>query len=350
MSSPLCPALYRRLEERFGTVHIANEGEKLITTGVTSAILSSRSAQGRGGTGTRPREEVLHAGEYYRVCCPKCRDTRYRLWINHRAHQYPWLVVCYNEKCYGTVQARDALLFSIFNSRPPKNLKINPGREDSGVLAATSLPDGTVPLRNLPLSHHANDYLDSRGYDPWVLSDVYGVGYCSSSQQFPQVSDRIVIPIHMEGKLVGWQGRYIGEENWKSSPFPKYYGKPGMPKRLMLYNHDVAASHPFVVIEEGTTDVWSTGPMAMGLLGKTISFTQGRILAFEPFRRKPIVLMLDPDAYLETEAAADELRQTHPGGLVVVNLPDGMDPGKFTPEVNLSLIHAAAKEQGVKLS
>ena len=36
--------------------------------------------RGRG----KPEFQASNPGEYYRIACPFCLDTRHRLWINHR--------------------------------------------------------------------------------------------------------------------------------------------------------------------------------------------------------------------------------------------------------------------------
>ena len=93
MTSPLQPELYRRLESRLGPVIIANEGEELVGWAATDPC-----------TG-RPRLEVIMPGEYYRVSCPFCTDTRHRLYVNHRWGLWVpelrtdnlWLAHCFNE-------------------------------------------------------------------------------------------------------------------------------------------------------------------------------------------------------------------------------------------------------------
>lgn len=342
---PLVPDLYRRLEAHFGSVIIANQQEEMIVQNA-GKLTGSRLATG-GYTTSKPN--VLHYGEYYRICCPKCQDTRYRLWVNHRAVEFPWFIVCYNEDCYKSAQTRDQLLFTLYKTRRPQRPKVNRGRRDSATLQQTVAPGVLTRLDNLPMSHPANAYLsDERGFDPWELGRKYSISYCGSSVDFPQCSNKIIIPIHMNGALVGWQARFIGERNWKMSSSPKYWDKPGMPKRLMLYNHDQAVHYPWVGLQEGVTDVWATGPMMMSLLGSTITFAQRRLLAFD-FRLKPIVVMLDGEAQLENEAITAELKKEHQAGVVMVTLPEGVDPGSQKPSVNLDLIYAAADQQQVVL-
>ncbi len=346
-SSPLSPQLYHRLVERFGEVKVANEGESMVAYQKT-ALTASRNAP---ATRSTQKMEIVHPGEYYRVCCPRCGDTRFRLWVHHRVVEFPWLLICYNDQktCYDSAVKREAFLFHVFKSRPPKRLPVRRGQAHSGKLGEVDPAGKLTRLDQLPVSHPANDYLAGRGYDPWELGRVYGVSYCESSVRYPLCRDRIIIPVVMNGKTVGWQARFIGERDWKSCPVPKYWDLPGMAKRMMFYNHDQAAKAPWTGLQEGVTDVWSTGPMMMGLLGSTVSFAQRQILSFPPFRTKPIVIMLDGDARVENELITDQLQREHPGGVVMVDLPTDTDPGDLSPESNLATIYAAAKNQGVVL-
>lgn len=348
MAGPLTPELYEKLVQRFGSVLIANAQEEMVFRN-RGSLLSSRDVR-CSTVQAVTKADIAHYGEYYRVCCPKCNDTRYRLWINHRAVEFPWLIVCYNENCYDSIQARDQLIFFLFKTRRPKKPVVHRGKRDTATLKLVEPPGKLTRLDNLPRTHHANEYLaDERGYDPWELGRLYGVSYCEYSERYPQCNNKIIIPVVMNGKMVGWQARFIGERNWKASALPKYWDMPGMPKRLMLYNHDLASLCPWVCLVEGVTDVWSSGTYSMALLGSTITFAQRRILAYSPFKLKPIVLMLDGDAYLENEAITEELRREHPAPVVQVNLPPDVDPGGLTPEANLDLIYQAAREQGVVL-
>ena len=64
----LCPELYFKLKKLFGQVHVNNRGVGMVMR--------------PSSNGERPTSIVN--GEYYRVCCPFCKETRHRLYINHR--------------------------------------------------------------------------------------------------------------------------------------------------------------------------------------------------------------------------------------------------------------------------
>lgn len=351
---PLTPDLYDRLVAHFGAVVIANDGEAAVVhrgASTGAALVTPRTVTGEVPAGGRVKAEIVHPGEYYRVNCPKCGDARKRLWVNHQAVEFPWLIRCYNEPCFDSAEARDQLIFMLYKTRRPRAPRVSRGRrDDHAELRAVEPPGPIVTLDRLPPDHPARLYLGGvRGYDTDYLGRAYGVAYCAHSPRYRQCSDRIVVPVLMQGVLVGWQARFIGDLDWKAQQIPKYWDMPGMPKRLVFYNHDLAARCPWVVMVEGVTDVWSVGPMAFSLLGSSLSFGQRRLLGFEPFCRKPLVVMLDADARDANQAITEDLRRNHPGGVVTVALPDRLDPGGLTPEVNHAFIHQAAAAQGVTL-
>ena len=125
---PLNPILYRALERRFGPVLVADEGSAMVSTRAPSAFNSDRT-----------NLVILAAGEYYKVCCPFCRDSRHRLWINHMYGQPDtsgfrnnWLAYCYNENCIdspGRRQQLEHLIFGLTNRRERASaMPISPGR------------------------------------------------------------------------------------------------------------------------------------------------------------------------------------------------------------------------------
>jgi len=82
------------------------------------------------------------------------------------------------------------------------------------------------------------------------------MGYCNSvfDNAYYPLTGRIFIPVIMNGMLVGWQGRYIGDPDWKVSRVQKYFNLRGMSKKDMLYNFDVAKNQPMVVLVEGAAE------------------------------------------------------------------------------------------------
>jgi DNA primase len=159
---------------------------------------------------------------------------------------------------------------------------------------------------------------------------------------------RIYVPIRMGGRLVGWQGRYAGELDWGATGKPKYYNAPGMRKGQLLYNYDQALRQPLVVVVEGVTDVWRVGPAGVALFGKSASPEQARLLA-AGWHGKPVVVLLDADAADEAEKVRRQVAALHPEQVVVVTLPDGLDPGSCPRDELWKYLLDQAIRQGANL-
>lgn len=345
----LCPDLYQKLRSNFqGGVIIANQGE-------ACNLMTSMQSDGTRFT------SIHHSGEYYRVNCPFCDDTRHRLWVNHMYGQTDgngrpmyFLATCYNEQCMDDFDNRRRFQNAIFgfrnaNHRHHAAFALNQGEWiDPTQLAKVEPPGQMIPMSHLARSmpdHAAVKYLvHDRRYSLHTLNH-YDIGYCTYAPRYPEAAGRVIFPIRMREEFVGWQARYIGTADWRV--VPKYYGMPGMRKRLMLYNYDHAKHMPFVVLVEGCTDVHSVGDPSVALLGKSISMYQ-MTLILSTWHGKPIVLLLDPDALEETRSAVADLRQN---GAVVVEiiLPEGYDPGDYDRRTIWQIIHAQARDRGVIL-
>lgn len=348
----LCPTLYNALRERVpGGVVFANQGE--------SMVQQSTLDRQRGQYHTY----VVHSGEYYRVNCLFCDDTRHRLWVNHMfgqpdANGQPmrFLVVCYNEDCLADPNKWKDFCDTIFGFRNLHHRQsaidlgftVTEGASVDPMLTDVDMPGDCPPITSLYPQHKAWQYMvGERNYAPAVL-DHYRVCYCRkvSNPRWSTMLDRIVFPIFMRGKLVGWQGRYVGKANWQVTP--KYYGLPGMRKRFMLYNYDNARDQPYVVVTEGPTDVHSIGDTAVALLGKNLSQYQINLLV-STWEGKPIILMLDADAIEENRAAVTDLENMGTNPIIQVDLPDGYDPGDYSRVALLNAIRQRADASGVQL-
>lgn len=351
----LCKGLYDKLWQVFDRrISIANEGEPF------------RSTVTRSMTG-RTRMDVSESGEYYCVACPFCNDTRKRLWINHMFGQldhdgWPmkFLAICYNEHCMDKADNRARLYDIIYGFRNANQRNSGPVfgvREvefDDNQAPQVATPPGLVlPLTDLYQSnpnHPALLYmLYIRQYSLEKLAR-WGVGYCSSAvPRFIAATNRIIFPIIFNGQYVGWQGRYIGDlPDW--SGVPKYYTMPGLKKQRMFYNFDSAVTQSCAVLVEGVTDTHNVGLAGMATLGSSVSVMQAQLLALH-FTGKPIIMLYDPEAVDETQAAVLRLMQYCTQSPVIdVKLPDGTDPGSLAHEVIWSHIISQAAARGVRVS
>lgn len=343
---PLNPRLYHVLQQQFGEVQIASEGEAFVGKPIVQ--------------NGRRSYEVLSSGEYYKVCCPFCREGRFRLWVNHRfgvpddwtKSNNQYLAVCYNEDCTASPANRQWLYLhtiGLMHLRQGEKPQILKGSDDGAVVMPSSPPGKMVSLLELPITHPANLYLEERGYDARAIAEEFSLAHCyeTTDVRYSLALDRIVAPIYQQGMMAGWQCRYIGDLDWKHTGIPKYFTKPGMPKRLLLYNYDNAKKHDVVVVCEGISDVWSVGPMAVAVLGKKLHQRQKNLL-MNTWGHGLLVLMLDQEVYEQMEGLVPELQDKFAYGVLPVRLP-GKDPGSFDREFNRQLILSAAHTRGVQI-
>jgi len=300
--------------------------------------------------------------------CPFCLkrgavDTKHRLWINHRwgvgldpdnefydpNDKFWWMAVCYNENCLDNPEYRRTLRTSLYAGVGRENhgevVKILPGKTDSGALGVVDYPGNCQLLNTLPHDHKAYQYMLGRGLSPEMLGEEYGVAYCHESLMTPVAAAKIIIPIHMDGKMVSWQARPPYDIDWKAARQPKYYNCPGTNKRLMLYGAQQSMDMKFCIVVEGVTDVWAIGAGAVSVLGKVMSMQQAVVIN----KLWPVaILVLDAGTAVESNKMRDLL--THGGTRVVtVEMPEGLDPASIDRDYLFDLLYGAASTQGVDL-
>ena len=350
MAQPLNPILYASLQKTFGNVIIARAGEGCY----------GKTVKAYDGIYGKPRYKLLQSGEYYRVNCPFCCESRHRLWIHHlwgcgmpgdESDKFWWAAHCFNDdQCLSRHENRRTLRNRVWDDIGRMRQRIYIVKTDPPQLSDKNveLPGRCARIDQLGNDHHAVQYLRARRFDPAKLATDYGVSYCyEPDPDFQGAYNRIVYPIHMWGRCVGWQARYIGELDWKGSGIPKYYTMPGLHVKQTLYGFDAARLVPFVIVTEGVTDVNAIGPGAVALYGKSMSSTQFDLLVNN---WGTIVLLLDDNTYRESEDLYHRLRNTR--RVVRTQLPDGFDPAKsveYDPDYIWDVIWNSAASQGVQL-
>ncbi len=348
----LNPALFKLLRRRIGPVGFSSPGEP-----------ASKPEAELGADGVL-RARYAFLGEYYKLNCSFCNDTHQRLYVSHlwctkdpfSGARMRHLATCYNEDCLhqGNYADFEERVFGWEPSRAGSypEMEIKPVETPDGGLREVELPGDCPSLTELPSSHPALRYLAGRGFDPASLAKSWDVRFCRESFSCREVEGRIVVPIRHRGKLVGWQGRFVGDRDWKKLGLSKYYTMPGLHKSQLLYNLDRAATGRCLVLVEGVSDAWKVGRPAVALLGKAASRIQcdllGRWVA-EHDGRVILAAMLDPDARGSKPYGRmlDSLRELIPGTrLVEIPLPDGVDPGKLSRPLAWSLIDRAVTKAG----
>ena len=310
---PLNPTLFRALQRAFHHVEIANQGLR--------AAVHHRPNWHRGGK----LSADVSGGEYYRVCCPFCGDTRKRLWFHYlwgtkdekTNQELLHLATCYNEEC---IDCRDRqiqlteLVFAYAREVPMATTAIT-SQSDSASFEQRrfQLPSKRVYINNERCPAHARNYLEDRGFDLAELRRHWHVAYCAKSlNSSPKVIDRLVIPVYQPKRqlatakrkvyLAGWQARCVGDEGGGA----KYLNAARMRKSALLYGltRALQTMGPIVVCE-GVTDVWRLGTNAVSLFGKNMSVKQLNLLLWH-FKGRPLVVFLDNDA---TDAAQNARKQ-----------------------------------------
>ena len=340
---PLNPALYAMLEHKFGTVRIHSAGCK--------AQFEKRPDPFNPG---QTRKEYYSHGEYDAICCPFCKESGSRLWVNHlygeefREHTMrrsnTHLAICYRNNCLkqpGLSRQFEDLVFGP-NKRALPKMPIRMADPETS-LVMIEPPGEIVPLTDLPAEHPAMAYLYSREFDPAELTDNFNVGVCVApdKDKFKLVKNRIYIPVTFNGRLAGWQARSVGDDSYG----PKYYNSPGMQKSRTLYNYDTASKQPLVVVVEGVPSVWRIGAPAVCLFGKSMSHWQRTTIA-TTWAGKPVFFLLDSDAHIELDRGVIELCE-HDLQVIPVILPDKRDPADYKRAQLKDLLGSAADAVGV---
>ena len=341
------PALYNQLKQVFRHVKVSSRGRPN-----TSKLKTD--AEGRTFRYFDKNDPRCHPGEYYTVCCPYCGDTKFRLWINHMWSAYDnatgtrnlWMAHCQRQGCVESFEGQQALFNLVWANGPPGNDVIVKARYENPDLSEFEWPGAVWQLESLQPDHPAKRWLrEVRKFDPDWLSQQYRVGYIMEAKpRFHRLTGRIMIPIFHEGKLAGWQVRYVGTPP-EGSSIPKYYTGPGTPRGRLLYNYDLARRQDFACVVEGPTDAWRFGPEAVAVLGKPTGH-QAELMAMT---WKKLVVLLDPDAIRESGGLFEMLKMS--GKKVAqVQLPDNKDPGDFddTNELRRFVI-GEARRQGVEI-
>ena len=225
----------------------------------------------------------------------------------------------------------------------------------------TPSPGELVPVESLEEDHPASVYLRKRGIDK-ITAKMFDLQYCVSGhfhfcEKMGTTSGRIIFPIRMGGKLIGWQARQVdastksgrravwhGEkkewwypikestERWSDHIVPKYYTCPGMPRYKALFNFDNAidSGRDTVVITEGPIDAIKVGQKGVATLGSKISVQQQRIIKAN---WNQIIWILDQDIDTDSEWFIKTLERFEDGNNVTyMKLQQSSDPGSCTQQ------------------
>lgn len=348
MAEPLNNVLYRRLKRCFGSVQISGEGEAMI----------AKAVKGLEG---EPMLEIAHNGEYYRVNCPFCNDTKHRLYVSHMFGQkdghgrsMTFMANCFNEFCMKLPNNREKFSEQVFDTDIQK-APIKKGVEVPEEAREVDWPGPCVPINKLKPKDEGRAYLSGRDFDVDRLYKKFGVTWCVDSR-YSLARNRITIPVFEKGKLKGWQCRFPADLDWKGPKKkelpPKYFSCPGAHFRSKcIYNFDEMKKWETGIIVEGPSDVWRFGMMAGCIFGNTVTEIQRKKL-LSAFSKRTLVMLLDPEEFDSKNVRRNVtyLEGRMPGRFCAVKLPDGTDPGSLDKFFLREYVRQKAAKQGVKVS
>lgn len=190
-------------------------------------------------------------------------------------------------------------------------------------------PLGTQTTRGRRSTGLFEEYLWARHFDePLVLADQYDLMGCLAGPY----RWRLIFPIYLRYRLVGWTGRAItnAQLRYKSHP-------PGE-QRALLYNYDAArdTGGRLLLLAEGPVDTLkldyygkALGARCVGLLGLNLSPGKLALLAALAERFERVVICLDRGAL--AQALEFQARTAVIPGVQVARLEVRKDPGELRP-------------------
>lgn len=350
----LVPELYARLKRYFpGDVLVSSEGEPF-----RGAVVYDPERR-------RLVTQTITAGEYYRVNCPFCTDTKHRLWVNHMYGQpdatgrpMTYLAICYLTDCLTNRENwrtfdRYVRGFLNVSERGHSPFTVLEPRVDVTAPVAAEPPGPLLPLAGLAAiqpEHPAVRYMFSRGYTTDLLRR-FEVCYCPSADaKYRPAARRVVFPVRdNHGDLVGWQARHIPGHSAEASSDRKYWFPAWFKKSKYLYNMRAAAKQPYVVVVEGVTDAHGLPDAAVATFGKSLSYVQKQLL-LGTWHDRPIILLQDPEEFRTSCIIAAELGNDRRAPVIPLQLPEGVDPGQYIGTDTLrNFVHARCTEAGISL-
>ena len=176
------------------------------------------------------------------------------------------------------------------------------------------LPNGVGPMQR---THRR--YLESRGFDPVKIEDVWQVQGIGIAER---LSWRLWIPVRdRTGKLVSWTTRSLLDCKDRRYISAKPEEEVVSPKSVLYGEH--LAGHTIIVVE-GPTGAWRIGKGAVATLGASWTPAQANLVALHPRR----VICFDRES--AAQQRANELChavQSSPGQTLRWQLETGTDPG-----------------------
>ena len=181
--------------------------------------------------------------------------------------------------------------------------------EHDGIL---TLPKGIGELQPAHIK-----YLKRRGFDPQVISTIWGVQGIGLASE---LAWRLFIPIHNErGRVVSWTTRAMNDKGLRYVSASSEHESE--PHKSLLYGAHLA-QHA-VVVTEGPTDAWAIGPGAVATLG--LGCTQTQLERLSRYAVRCVCFDSSLDAQRRAELLCRQLSVCS-GTTDAVQLESGEDP------------------------
>jgi len=290
--------------------------------------------------------------------CPKCGRSK-KFYVNQDTKQFQ----CFRKSCrFGIGQNLAHLVAYIDNTTywqafykivgKRKKLPVvlsgelkDPYSSKDKKIKLETLPEIILPYNfyDFERSHRANRegflYLESRGINK-DLARKFDLRYC------PEMK-RVIFPVKMYDKIVGYQGRDI-TNRWKAdSKYPKALTSKGFQKSKALFNYDNVRDKKLVTIVEGPVDAIKAHRInAVAQFGSILSEYQLRLIREIP-NLETVIVALDSDAIEAIDETAKILAPFY--DIFVIRFPDGRDPGDFSPEEIVNFAKSACTYNYYKL-
>lgn len=179
------------------------------------------------------------------------------------------------------------------------------------------VPTGITPLRGAHIA-----YLTNRGFNAAEVAETWGI---QGIANHGRLGWRLFIPIHFHGEPVSWTTRSIKPketQRWISAGAED----ESIRHKSILYGADKARGA--IIIHEGPTDVWATGPGAVATCGT--GFTESQLRAMINYPVRAVCFDSGEAAQRRANNLADML-SAFPGKTCNVLLETGDDPADADP-------------------
>lgn len=181
------------------------------------------------------------------------------------------------------------------------------------------LPGGIRELSN-DESRLGYQYLTNRGFNVETLAnlwDIKFVGLLGSNYSWS-----VFIPIHYQGRIISWSTRSISDKTKL-----RYNNAPAtmesMPAKDLLYGEDYVRNS--VIVHEGFTDVWRTGPGSVATMGT--SYTPAQVNRIAQYRTRIICFDNSKEAQRRASQLCRELCSLDNHSITLqIQLESGSDP------------------------